>query len=73
MLIVFCKPNNIKLLYASVDDLRSMGRVGNMIQTLRRRLGVMRKDRNNPPIKLASDVVEIMKTSATRSNKNFNV
>ena len=73
MLIVFCKSNNIKLLYKSLDYLRSIGRVESMIQTLRRRLGVVRKDRNNTPFKLASDVVEIMKTSATRSNKNFTV
>ena len=33
-----------------------------MIQTLKRKLGVRREDKNNTPNKLAADVAKIMKT-----------
>ena len=54
---VFCKSNNIKLLFASVDDHRSIGVVERLIQTLKRRL-----DPYNTPFKIASSVAEIIKT-----------
>ena len=41
---LFCKSNNIKLLFAPVDDHRSIGVVERLIQTLKRRLGVMKID-----------------------------
>ena len=58
---LFCHTNNIKLLFAPVDDHRAFGLVERMIQTLKRRLAVMRIDQANLPYKLASDVAEIIK------------
>ena len=58
----FCNSNNIKLLFAPVDDHRAIGVVERMIQTLKRRLAVMRIDKTNTPYRLASDVAEIIKT-----------
>ena len=43
-------------------DHRAIGVVEGMIQTLERRLAVMRIDKTNTPYKLASDVAEIIKT-----------
>ena len=54
--------NNIKCLFAPVDDYRAIGVVETMIQTLKRRLAVMRIDKTNTPYKLASDLAEIIKT-----------
>ena len=45
-----------------MDDHRAIGVVERMIQTLKRRLAVMRIDNMNTPYKLASDVAEIIKT-----------
>ena len=59
---IFCRSNNIKLLFAPVDDHRAIGVVERMIQTIKRRLEVMRIDPTNTPYKLASDVAEIIKT-----------
>ena len=59
---IFCKSNNIKLLFAPVDDHRAIGVVVRMIHTFKRRLAVMRIDQSNKPYKLASDVAEIIKT-----------
>ena len=59
---IFCKSNNIKLLFAPVDDHRAIGVVERMIQTIKRRLAVMRIDQTHSPYKLASDVAEIIKT-----------
>ena len=59
---IFCRSNNIKLLFAPVDDHRAIGVVERMIQTIKRRLAVMRIDQTNTPYKLASDVAEITKT-----------
>ena len=59
---LFCNTNNIKLLFAPVDDHRAIGVVERMIQTLKRRLGVLGIDPANTPYKLASDVAEIIKT-----------
>ena len=59
---LFCGTNNIKLLFAPVDDHRAIGVVERMIQTLKRRLAVMKNDQTNTPYKLASDVAEIIKT-----------
>ena len=44
------------------DDNRSIGVVERLIQTLKRRLGVRRIDKNNTHFKLALDVAEINKT-----------
>ena len=44
------------------DDNRSIGVVERLIQTLKRRLGVRRIDKNNTHFKLALDVAEIIKT-----------
>ena len=52
----------IKLLLAPVDDHRAIGVVEGMIQTIKRRLAVMKADQSNTPYKLASDVAEIIKT-----------
>ena len=54
-----CRTNNIKLLLAPVDDHRAIGVVERMMQTLKRRLAVLRTDQTNTMYKLASDVAEI--------------
>ena len=59
----FFRPtNNIKLLYAPVDDHRAVGVVERMIQTLKRRFAVINLDQVKTPYKLASDVAELIKT-----------
>ena len=58
---IFCRTNNIKLLFAPVDDHRTIGVVERMIQTIKRKLAVMKIDQSNTPYKLASDVAEIIK------------
>ena len=59
----FCNTNhNIKLFFAPVDDHRVNGVVERMIQTLKRRVGVMRIEPANTPYKLTWDVAEIIKT-----------
>ena len=58
----FCNTNNIKLLFAPVDDHRAIGVVERVIQTLKHRLGVMRRDPANTPYELASHVAEKIKT-----------
>ena len=55
---LFCKSNNIKLLFARMDDHRSIGVVKRLMQTLKRRLGVMKIDPNNTPFKISSSVAE---------------
>ena len=57
---LFCHTNNIKLMFAPVDDHRAIGVVQRMIQTLKRRLAFMRIDKTNTPYKLTTD--EIIKT-----------
>ena len=59
---LFCKSKNIKLLFAPVDDHRSIGVVEVLTKILKRRLGVMRIDPNSTPFKIASSVAEIVKT-----------
>ena len=59
---LFCKSNNIKLLFAPVNDHRSIGVVERLVQTLKRRLGVMKIDPNNTPFKIGSCLAEIFKT-----------
>ena len=59
---LFCNSNNIKLLFAPVDDHRAIGVVERMIQTLKRIQAVMRIDKTNTTYRLASDVAEIIKT-----------
>ena len=59
---LFCNTNNIKLLFAPVDDHRAIGVVKRMIQSMKRRLAVMKIDKTNTPYKLASAVAEIIKT-----------
>ena len=60
--MLFCKNNKIKLIFAPVDDHRSIGMVERLIRTLKSRLSVMKKDNRNVPYKLASDVAELIKT-----------
>ena len=60
--MVFCKDNNIKLIFAPVDDHQSIGMVERLIRTLKSRLSVMKTDNRNKPYKLASDVAELIKT-----------
>ena len=48
------------LLFAPVDDHTAIGGVDRMIQTLKRRLAVMRIDKTNTSYKLASDVAQII-------------
>ena len=62
VLQLFCNTNNFKLLFALVEDHRSIGVVQRMIQTVNRRLGLMRIDKNNPQSKLALVVAKILKT-----------
>ena len=57
----FCNTNNFKLLFLPVDNHRAIGMVDRLIQTLKRRLGVMRTDPANTPYKLASEVPKIIK------------
>ena len=45
-----------------MDDHRAIGLVERMIQTLKRRLAVMKIDKTNTPYKLASDVAKIIKS-----------
>ena len=59
---MFCHTNNIKLLFAPVDDHRAIGLVKRLIQILKRRLAVMRIDKTNTPYKLASNVAETFKS-----------
>ena len=55
--MLYCKNNNIKLIFAPVDDHRSIGMVERLIRTLKSRLSVMKIDKRNKPYKLASDVL----------------
>ena len=59
---LYCKNNNIKRIFAPVDDHRSIGMVERLIKTLKSRLSVMKIDNRNKPYKLASDVAELIKT-----------
>ena len=59
---IYCKSNNIKLIFAPVDDHCSMGMVERLIRTLKTGLSIMKIDKNNTPYKLASDVAELIKT-----------
>ena len=60
--MIYCKSKNIKLIFAPVDDHRSMGMVERLMRTLKTRLSIMKIDKNNTPYKLASDVAELIKT-----------
>ena len=60
--LIYCKTNNIKLIFAPVDDHRTTGMVERLIRTLKSRLAIMKIDKNNKPYKLASDVAELIKT-----------
>ena len=60
--MIYCKSKNIKLIFAPVDDHRSMGMLERLIRTLNTRLSIMKIDKNNSPYKLASDVAELIKT-----------
>ena len=59
---LFCNTNNLNLLFKPEDDHRAVWVVERMIQTLKRRLAVMRIDETNTPYKLASYVAEMFKT-----------
>ena len=58
---IFCRTNNIKLIFAPVEDHRAIGVVERMIETIKRRFAVMKIDQINTQNKLASDVAEIIK------------
>ena len=60
---IFCNSNNIKLLFALVDDHRAMGVVERMIQTLKHRLAVTRIDKNKHTVTTCF--------RRSRDNKNF--
>ena len=49
-------------MFAPVDDPTAIGVVKRMIQTMKRRLAVMKIDKTNTPYQLASAVAEIIKT-----------
>ena len=57
---LFCNTSNTKLLFPQDDDHRAIGVVQRMIQTLKRRLAVIRIDKTTTPYKLASNVAEII-------------
>ena len=59
---LFCNTNNLILLFSPEEDHMAIWVVERMIQTLKRRLVVMRIDKTNTPYKLASYVAEIVKT-----------
>ena len=59
---VICNTNNMKLLFAPVDDNRAIMVVERMVQTIKRRLVVRRIDQCNTPYKKASDVGEVLKS-----------
>ena len=61
-ILLYCKNNNIKLIFAPVDDHRSIGMVERLIRTLKSKLSVMKIDKRNKLYKLASDVAELIKT-----------
>ena len=73
VLQLFCNTNNFKLLFALVEDHRSIGVVQRMIQTVNRRLGLMRIDKNNPQSKLALVVAKIENTSNHSKGNNKNL
>ena len=60
--MIYCKSKNIKLIFAPVDDHRSMGMVERLIRILKTRLSIMKIDKNISPYKIASDVAELIKT-----------
>ena len=66
--MLYCNNNNIKLIFAPVDDHRSIGMVERLIRTLKSRLSVMKIDKRNVPYKLASDVAEHIKTLTITPN-----
>ena len=59
---LFCNTNHYKLIFAPVDNHRTIGVVERLIQTLKRRLGGMRIDPATIPYKLASEVAGKIKT-----------
>ena len=61
--LIYCKTNNIKLIFAPVDDHRAMGMVERLIRILKSRLAIMKIDKSNQPNKLASDVAELIKNT----------
>ena len=42
--LIYCKTNNIKIIFAPVDDHRAMGMVERLIRTLKLRLAIMKID-----------------------------
>ena len=50
--LINCKTNNIKLIFAPVDDHRAMGMVERLIRTLKSRLALMKTDKNKNHINL---------------------
>ena len=71
--LIYCKTNNVKLIFAPVDDHRAMGMVERLIRTLKLRLAIMKNDKSNQPYNLASDVAELIKTLRITPNASTKV
>ena len=71
--LMFSNTNNIKLLFAPVDDHRAIGMVERLIRTLNMRLSIMKIDKTNKPFKLASNVAELNKTLRITPNSTTKV
>ena len=71
--VLHCKDNNIKLVFAPVDNYRSIGMVERLIRTLKSRLSVMKIDNRNKPYKLASDVAELINPLRITPNATIKV
>ena len=59
--MLYYKNHNIKIIFAPVDDRRSIGIVEILKRTFKTRLSVMKIDNRNRPFKLASDLAELIK------------
>ena len=71
--LIYCKTNNVKLIFAPVDDHRAMDMVERLIRTLKSRLAIMKIVKSNQPYKLASDVAELIKTLRITPNASTKV
>ena len=71
--LIYCKSNNVKLIFAPVDDHRAMGMVERLMRTLKSRLAIMKIVKSNQPYKLASDVAELIKTLRITPNASTKV
>ena len=72
-IMLYCKNNNIKLIFAPVDDHRSLGMVERLLRTLKSRLSLMKTDSRNRPYKIASNVAELIETLRLTPNATTKV